>query len=326
MGINLSEAVLKELAHKTKRELDREGVQLGHKKCLDLQARIHGFTNYEHAKAALTDREAVIDDAEVDGKAGQEEAIKIVVEWPVEPCEMAFAMTQGSLGRAIRQVKDAMADGDIRGCLNGMLLEANGTGVKFVASTGHVLAYTRCSVEMEMNAGVAILPREGVQKLAARLRDDSSEVDVQIKDGRASFSLGEAKIEMELVGGRYPDYERILGQTRELKAVVNRRMLMDAVKLVPDTEDEWNAVVLEFRKNKLQVGWKDAAHPCSSELAVEYAASDKRIALKKAHLMGGLSQMKGEAVRFEFGEECDNFVMKDTDGGDFTVAVAQMRA
>lgn len=53
MSIQLTLDDLKALAHKSKNELLREGLDLGHKQCLDLQSRIHGFRNYEEAKAKL---------------------------------------------------------------------------------------------------------------------------------------------------------------------------------------------------------------------------------------------------------------------------------
>lgn len=53
MAIDVDLDTLKQLAHRGMRLLESAGLALSHKQCLDLVARMHGFTNYEAAKASL---------------------------------------------------------------------------------------------------------------------------------------------------------------------------------------------------------------------------------------------------------------------------------
>lgn len=53
MAIRTDEATLKKLAHNALPILAASGLELGHKQCLELVARMHGYENYETAKASF---------------------------------------------------------------------------------------------------------------------------------------------------------------------------------------------------------------------------------------------------------------------------------
>lgn len=67
MAIRTDEATLKKLAHNAQPILAAAGLELGHKQCLELVARMHGHENYESAKASFGVQEGTRD---ASGKAG----------------------------------------------------------------------------------------------------------------------------------------------------------------------------------------------------------------------------------------------------------------
>jgi hypothetical protein len=251
--------------------------------------------------------------------------IQIRIEWPVRPCQLGFQIGEGELGRAIRRVMFAMAIRDTRRYLDGVLIEASGDELTFVASDGHVLACTKIAVPVEMECARAILPSSGVRKLAARLRSNDLPVVVRIDGGKASFWIDAKATVMDLLGGVYPNYVKILEAERPKRVDVDREMMLDALTRMPTKEEELFPVVMRMESNFVELQGHETKLPFSCRLEVQYGGEATRIVVNRSDLMAALGGMQGRMLRLDFGNGYETVLLSDSGGHDFKVALSPLR-
>src|SRR6185295_204574 len=91
-----------------------------------------------------------------------------------------FAMPQKDLRRLLGLVQYAMAQQDIRYYLNGLLMVAEGTELKLVATDGHRLAFASSTLPSSVAKHEAIVPRKTVIELTKLLGDTDEEVRIEL--------------------------------------------------------------------------------------------------------------------------------------------------
>src|SRR5688572_33207729 len=82
-----------------------------------------------------------------------------------------FELPQKALRRLLGLVQYAMAQQDIRYYLNGLLVVADGTELKLVATDGHRLAFASSALASSVARHEAIVPRKTVIELSKLLAD-----------------------------------------------------------------------------------------------------------------------------------------------------------
>jgi len=146
----------------------------------------------------------------------------------------------------IKAVARAMAKNDIRSYLNGMLVHTNGHDTRLVATDGHRMNVP--IVERTMLVEVPqqyIIPASLVSticKCKAPRDNKKPEVTLTFHDGKVAAALPDGTESVaNLVGGKYPDYDRIVPHTLSGEAAqYNPEYVLDAYKACADYLDVKN--------------------------------------------------------------------------------------
>jgi len=184
-------------------------------------------------------------------------------------------ISESALRRTFEATAFAMAQQDVRFYLNGLLLDAEGSTLRCVATDGHRLALSEA--ELLDSAQVKrqlIVPRKGVLELLRLL--DSSDREVELEVGRSHVRLrrDDVSFSSKLIDGRFPDYEAVipLGADKELR--VERDVLRAALqRAVILSNEKYRGVRLEVEPSVLRV----VAHNPEQEEAVEEVEAETSI-------------------------------------------------
>jgi len=103
-----------------------------------------------------------------------------------------------------------MAQQDIRYYLNGLLLIADKSQVRVVATDGHRLAYASLPVEASSEKVEVIIPRKTVLELERLLEDTDEQIRIDIAATQVRFQFGNVELTSKLVEGKFPDYQRVI--------------------------------------------------------------------------------------------------------------------
>ena len=146
----------------------------------------------------------------------------------------------------IKAVAHAMAKNDTRYYLNGMLIHTNGHDTRLVALDGsrmHIAIIERdILVEVPQKYIIPASLVSTICKSKAGKNNKEPDVTLRFHDGKVAAALPDGTESVaNLVGGKYPDYDRIVPHTlsREV-AQYNPAYVLDAYKACADYLDVKN--------------------------------------------------------------------------------------
>ena len=136
----------------------------------------------------------------------------------------------GVLGKAFGSVAYCVGSGDERPTLAAVMVKIAGGRATFAAADGFCLAVFDCRLTEAVDQDVELLVPGAAAAQVKRLCRE--EVTVRLdEDGRfAFFESGETTVACQLVAGTYPDYTALIPREHDVRAVVDRASLRQAVK------------------------------------------------------------------------------------------------
>lgn len=117
----------------------------------------------------------------------------------------SFRINEAILNLGFDRVSPAIAENDVRICLNGCLLESDGKTLSFVGSNGHRLAYQMVHAP-GLGSFQVILPRRGVTEMQRLLGSD--DVDVTLSANAIGFSFAASEFWMRPLDATYLNWRR----------------------------------------------------------------------------------------------------------------------
>ena len=104
-----------------------------------------------------------------------------------------------------------MAQQDVRYYLNGMLVEISNGDIKTVATDGHRLALSQSKEAVNKDIDIqVIMPRKAVLELGRLLKDQDTEVKIELSNSYIKVLLSNAVFTSKLIDGRFPEYQRVM--------------------------------------------------------------------------------------------------------------------
>ncbi|MGH9121308.1 MAG: DNA polymerase III subunit beta, partial [Acidimicrobiales bacterium] len=136
------------------------------------------------------------------------------------------------LAVALRQVVRAASSEEARPILTGVLLVAEGSGMRMVATDSYRLAVRDLpGVGVLPEGGKVLVPSRALMELQ-RLLGESEEVEVSLSTNEATFKVGSVALTTRLIEGEFPDYRSLIPASYPNQLVVGREPLLDAVRRV----------------------------------------------------------------------------------------------
>lgn len=177
-------------------------------------------------------------------------------EFPAIPLTGQERITLDSnvLLSALPEVTFAAAADDGRPILTGILTEIKNQKLQLVATDGYRLAHKTIPVSEEANFK-ALIPRRTFEELARLLTEESAdlvEITTSEDQNQIIFSFGLTKFSSRLIGGQFPNWEKIIPTKTLTRVIIDRLEVLKAVKLASVfTRSEANIVKLQNLPKKL---------------------------------------------------------------------------
>ena len=234
-----------------------------------------------------------------------------------ESFERSFEMSGAELVRLIDKTRFAMSTEEARYYLNGLYLhtvESGGrTVLRAVATDGHRLA----RVETDLPEGVhgvppIIVPRKAVGELR-KLVEGAESVRLSLSASKIQARVGDATLMSRLIDGTFPDYERVIPQANDKRAVVDRGALAEAVDRVQTIATEkTRAVKLSLEAGKLTVSAVSSeAGRGQDELDAGYADAPIEIGFNARYILDMLQQISGATLELDIANPAAPTLVRD---------------
>ncbi len=227
--------------------------------------------------------------------------------------KLLLSMARADLQQLMQKTAFAMASGDVRYYLNGMLLEFLPGEVRSVCTDAHRLAYARKECA-EMSEGVSaespascIVPRKAVQELSKLLSSASEKISLRVSDRRLVAEMGDYKLTCRLVDGRYPDYAKVIPKDNQIRAVVDRRALQSSLQCayIVAQNDPGKTVNLHFTSDWLFIqASSPQQHKINDKIAVQFSGqNDVKIAFNASYILDYLNSIEDDNIEMELKDK-----------------------
>ena len=228
-----------------------------------------------------------------------------------------FKLSFTQLNLAIKRVKFAMANNDVRYFLNGMLWEVNNNRFQTVATDGHRMARTEVFIENTfLDVMQIIVPRKAVIELERTLTaPDDTEIEVQIGKNYFRVILPEFQFTSKLIEGRFPDYTRVIAPDNTKLLVANRLALKQAlIRTAILSNETYRGVRLDLQDNSLVLSANNPEHEeAQDQMEVKYNDESMEIGFNVNYLLDIVNVLDTENIDFYFDSPQMNLLIKDND-------------
>jgi DNA polymerase-3 subunit beta len=252
-------------------------------------------------------------------------------------------MDAAALADALRQVIPAASRDDARPILTGVLLVAEGSGLRLVATDSYRLAVRDLPGETTLAAALSGAAAEGrhvlvpakalgeLQRLlsaGAGVEGGGPQVEFSFSDREASFDTARARVSTRLIEGQFPNYQQLIPSGYPNRLTVVREGFIEAVKRVRLIgRDRDNAPIrlamgpggLELTAVVHDVG------QAKEELEAKYEGTETTVAFNPEFLLDGLSAITSDEVLVETLDTSKPAIVRSAEDGEFLYLLMPVR-
>lgn len=220
-------------------------------------------------------------------------------EFPVqgEPPESQVDLAANVLADALRQVVKAASSDDARPILTGVLLEAESDGLRLVATDSYRLAVRDLPETSVLGEGQKVLiPSRALGELT-RLLGDEEQVTLRLGEREAVFQVGGVRLTTRLIEGDFPNYRGLIPDEHRNRLIVNREVLLEAVRRVRLLAREATPVRVNMSTDgmSLRAVTQDVGEAVD-QIDAEFTGSELEIAFNPEYLIDGAEVATGEEL------------------------------
>jgi DNA polymerase III subunit beta len=239
-----------------------------------------------------------------------------------EPVTLASA----ELATALSQVVRAASSDDARPILTGVLLAAEPTGLRLVATDSYRLAVRDLPGTTVLAEGQKVLvPSRALQELA-RVLSTGDSLTVRLGERDASFEVGGTRLTTVLIEGEFPPYERLIPQTQSNRLTVGREVLLEAVRRVKLLAREATPVRLAMSSDGLElVAITQDVGQAHESLDAKFEGTDLTVAFNPEYLVQGIEVAPGDEVTIETVDALKPALLRCPDHPDFLYLLMPVR-
>jgi DNA polymerase-3 subunit beta len=236
-----------------------------------------------------------------------------------EPPAPTTLLPANSLVNALRQVVRAASNDDARPLLTGVLMAAEGSGIRLVATDSYRLALRDIDGKNEALETTQILvPARALAELQrlsaltadgkdgkAATEDGSSNggptVGLSIGEHDVTFTAGDVQVSTRLLDGSYPDYRQLIPAEYPNRLHVGKDSLLDALRRVRLlVRDNTTPVRLSMRQGGVDLTVvSQEVGDASETVDADFEGVDLTIAFNPTYLIDGVDAVMGDEVLLE---------------------------
>lgn len=244
----------------------------------------------------------------------------------VDPVGEQVTLTAADLAEGLKQVVRAASTDESRPILTGVLLAAEGQGLRMVSTDSYRLAVRDLPGTAALKEDQTVLvPSRALNELARALHDDE-DVTLILGERDASFQVGVLHLTTRLIEGEFPNYRGLIPSAQPNRLNVDRQALLDAVRRVRLMARENSPVrltmttdQLELRAVTLDVG------EASEQLDASYQGDELTVAFNPEYLVDGLEVTPGDEVSLETVDSLKPALLRPLDSEDFLYLLMPVR-
>ena len=238
-------------------------------------------------------------------------------------------LPHADMRRLFDRTKFAMANGDVRYFLNGMLLEVGATSLRTAASDGHRMAM--CVLEGSGVEGVnqlrVIVPRKSILDLERLIADSDADIHLVVGTNSLRATQGEYTLTTKLVDGQFPEVDRLIPRNTDHSIVGDRESMRQALHRAAILSNEKSQdVSLQLDGDQMTIRASNPEQEEAEEVvSVDYDGKPMEIGFNVRYLQDVLGALETESIKLSMPEANNIAVMEGPGADDSLYLVMPLR-
>lgn len=243
--------------------------------------------------------------------------------------QQTVTLSRFEMARLLEKTAFAMAEDDVRYFLNGTLLEVSKDFIRAVAADGHRLAIQTIPFDGKDIAPIkVIIPRKGVLEILRVLGAGRAET-VSLSFGGMNVRLvcDDLSVTTALIGGKYPNYEKLIPRYGDKVVFSQREHLKDAIcRASALLSEKFKGIRLRFSRGWMQIlAYNTEKDEVEENLAVDFDGNDVELGFNAKYLLDFLSSGVTETVKMTFSDPNGSVLLEELDDSSGLCIVMPMR-
>jgi len=213
-----------------------------------------------------------------------------------------FDFPQGDFVHMVSKTLFAVSDDETRYFMNGIYLEKADDMLVMVATDGRRLAFInrKIPVPFENMKGIIIPPK--ILTIVRKLSSGEGNLSLSLTDKNLFVKVGNHRLSSNLIDGQFPDYRRVIPESQKYKAVVDRKVIDEALRRVSLlVEQKSRKIVLTVQKDAIVINSKESElGVATEEIPCQYDGPETSLAVNCLYMMEPIREMGSDQVTIEF--------------------------
>jgi DNA polymerase-3 subunit beta len=229
--------------------------------------------------------------------------------------------------KALRQVTPAASTDDNRPIITGVLLAAEDTGLRLVATDSYRLAVRDLAGQSGTLGGRSsvLVPSRALREVE-RLLSGADAITLRLGERDAAFEVGTTRVTTRLIEGEFPNYRGLIPASYPNRLVVGREPLLDAVRRVRLLARDATPVRLVLSADGLELlAVTQDVGQAHEVLDAKYEGTELTVAFNPEYLAQGVEVTPGDEVVLETIDALKPAVIRSTETQDFLYLLMPVR-
>ena len=230
-----------------------------------------------------------------------------------------------ALAESLRQVVRAASHDDARPILTGVLMAAEGDGLRLVATDSYRLAVRDLRGTSVLREGQTVLvPSRALGELQ-RLLSGAGSVTLRLAERDATFVVGDTRLTTRLIEGEFPNYRQLIPSSHPNKLTIGREPLLDALRRVKLLAKEATPVRITMKAEGIELSATKDEGQAHEELDAKYEGTEMVIAFNAEYLSDGVEAVEGDEVTLETVDALKPAVVRSVESQDYLYLLMPVR-
>ena len=253
------------------------------------------------------------------------------VDYPVIEAggwERSLQVPQKRLRRLLEKTQFCMAQQDVRYYLNGLLVEVEDKRLRGVATDGHRMALSDCTLEDRAPDGKqVIVPRKGVHELLRLLDDSDGAAELRFGVNHLQLQLPGIQFTTKLIDGRFPEYSKVIPNNQSVTLSLQRDELREILSRAAILSNEkYRGVRLSIAPGILRVSAHNPEQEeAQEELPISYEGTELEIGFNVNYIIDAIGAIAGDIVELGLTDANSSCTLMSPDDRDSQYVIMPMR-
>ena len=243
-----------------------------------------------------------------------------------EPAERSVALDAAALADALREVVSAASNDESRPILTGVLLAAEGDGLRLVATDSYRLAVRDLPGTSVLDEGQQVLVPSTALRELSRLLGSAESVTLRLGERDVAFEVGDVRVTSRLIEGDFPNYRGLIPSSQPNQLRVGREALLEALRRVRLLAREATPVRLVMTGDTLELlAITQDVGQAREELDARYDGTELTVAFNPEYLIAGIDVTPGDEITLETIDALKPALIRAVDTPEFLYLLMPVR-